>query len=82
MNLYNDIAHFDLYRLENIDSFLGCGFEEYLEQPFIAIIEWPEVIETLLPKNVINIDIERVSDEVRVFKCNNADLIEGFYEAT
>ena len=82
MNLYNDIAHFDLYRLESIDSFLGCGFDEYLEPPYTAIIEWPELIESLLPAHVINIELERVGEDVRIIKLNEASLREQFYETT
>lgn len=67
MNLYDHIAHFDLYRLESMEAFVQSGFEEYLEEPYIAIIEWPELIEPLLPKHAKNIHIECQSDGVRKF---------------
>ena len=43
------IHHFDLYRIDSVDSFLMNGFDEYLhDTASICIIEWPEVIESLL----------------------------------
>jgi tRNA threonylcarbamoyladenosine biosynthesis protein TsaE len=39
------IFHFDLYRLKNIDEVYDIGMEEYLDNAFLCIIEWPEVYE-------------------------------------
>ncbi|OCK50972.1 tRNA (N6-adenosine(37)-N6)-threonylcarbamoyltransferase complex ATPase TsaE [Chryseobacterium sp. CBo1] len=39
------IYHFDLYRLKNIDEVYDIGIEEYLDNSFLCIIEWPEVYE-------------------------------------
>ena len=48
------IAHFDLWRLSNIDDFLEIGLEEYLKG-HIAIIEWPDRLQsrqaTHIPEN-------------------------------
>jgi tRNA threonylcarbamoyladenosine biosynthesis protein TsaE len=56
LNIYDDkVAHFDLYRLKNPEDFFALGFEEYIDSPYIVIIEWPEKIFTYLPKNTINI---------------------------
>lgn len=42
--------HFDLYRLANLREFMIAGFDEYLHQPDAKVfIEWPEIIEPLLP---------------------------------
>jgi len=41
--------HFDLYRIGSIDGFVASGFDELLYQEgAICLIEWPEVIATLL----------------------------------
>ncbi|MFL9833193.1 tRNA (adenosine(37)-N6)-threonylcarbamoyltransferase complex ATPase subunit type 1 TsaE [Chryseobacterium terrae] len=49
VNEYNSpkgkIFHFDLYRLKNIDEVYDIGIEEYLDNAFLCIIEWPEVYE-------------------------------------
>ncbi|MEC3877904.1 tRNA (adenosine(37)-N6)-threonylcarbamoyltransferase complex ATPase subunit type 1 TsaE [Chryseobacterium salviniae] len=39
------IFHFDLYRLKNIDEVYDIGIEEYLDNAFLCIIEWPGVYE-------------------------------------
>jgi len=58
--------HFDLYRLQNKDAFLFAGFDEFLYQPnSLVIIEWPEIIESLLDKNVCVIDLLYVDDVTR-----------------
>ena len=67
MNLYEHVAHFDLYRLKRKEEFILGGFDEYLEEPYIAIIEWPSVIDGLLPKEVIHIKIEVTDSGERVF---------------
>ncbi|MEN4759858.1 MULTISPECIES: tRNA (adenosine(37)-N6)-threonylcarbamoyltransferase complex ATPase subunit type 1 TsaE [unclassified Chryseobacterium] len=49
VNEYNTpkgkIYHFDLYRLKNIEEVYDIGMEEYLDNAFLCIIEWPEVYE-------------------------------------
>lgn len=41
--------HFDLYRINSIETFLALGLEEYFYQKnSICLIEWPEVIVSLL----------------------------------
>jgi len=41
--------HFDLYRLGSVNEFIEAGFDEYFAQPnAFVIIEWPELIESLL----------------------------------
>lgn len=49
VNEYNTskgkIFHFDLYRLKSIEEVYDIGIEEYLDNAFLCIIEWPEVYE-------------------------------------
>ncbi|AKK73544.1 ATPase [Chryseobacterium gallinarum] len=49
VNEYNTpkgkVYHFDLYRLKNIEEVYDIGIEEYLDNFFLCIIEWPEVYE-------------------------------------
>ncbi|MCJ7935263.1 MAG: tRNA (adenosine(37)-N6)-threonylcarbamoyltransferase complex ATPase subunit type 1 TsaE [Chryseobacterium sp.] len=39
------VYHFDLYRLKSIEEVYDIGIEEYLDNSFLCIIEWPEVYE-------------------------------------
>ncbi len=45
-NRYQDVYHFDLYRLSNYDEFISIWWEEILDNnEWIILIEWPELIE-------------------------------------
>lgn len=37
------VFHFDLYRLKSVDEAYDFGIEEYLDNCFLSIIEWPEI---------------------------------------
>ena len=60
VNVYEDargeeIYHFDCYRLKNIGEALSMGAEEYLYSGRYCFIEWPEVLEDLLPDDTVNL---------------------------
>lgn len=45
-NKYDNIYHFDLYRLNNYDEFFAIWWEDILDNnEWVIIIEWPELIE-------------------------------------
>lgn len=77
MNIYknNDgkkFIHFDLYRVKTVEDFLMAGFDEYLIVPnSLCLIEWPEVIDSLLkPKRseVCNVSIDYCVDNKRIIR--------------
>lgn len=43
-----NIFHFDLYRMKSIEEVYDIGIEEYLDNAFLCIIEWPEIYENEL----------------------------------
>lgn len=45
------LYHFDVYRLEDEEDFLASGLDEYFERGGVCVIEWPERIASILPKN-------------------------------
>ena len=57
LNLYEGLAHFDLYRLKTAADFINLGFEEYFAD-HICAIEWPEKILDILPPTTIRIHFE------------------------
>ena len=60
------VYHFDLYRVKSPQEFVDAGFDEYLNDPDgYVFIEWPEVIEKLLPKKRCDIVLEHVDAEHR-----------------
>lgn len=58
------LYHFDAYRLEGQDEELG--FEEMFEDNGVCVIEWPEFIENILPKQRLHIHIEKMNNEERL----------------
>ncbi|MDI1228861.1 MAG: tRNA (adenosine(37)-N6)-threonylcarbamoyltransferase complex ATPase subunit type 1 TsaE [bacterium] len=55
------IWHFDLYRLEGQDEILELGWDEARRQG-VAVVEWPERLGSLLPKDRLEINIEFTAD--------------------
>lgn len=53
-----EMYHFDCYRLKTIQEALDFGAEEYLYSGRLCLIEWPEMIEEILPDDTVNIRIE------------------------
>lgn len=54
-----DVFHFDVYRLESEEELLDLGYEDYFYSDGVTIVEWSNKIEELLPKDRININIEK-----------------------
>ena|SRR3990167_161132 len=52
------IYHFDLYRLKSSEDFIALGFEEYIHSNAISMIEWPEIIQSILPPHTLLIEFQ------------------------
>ena len=76
INLY----HFDVYRLEGSMDLYDLGFEEYIYSDGISIIEWGDKIEEALPKERINIRIEKDTelDERIIYIYGEGERFEQF----
>lgn len=57
--------HMDLYRLHDTEEAVDIGIEEYLDSGQRCLIEWPGLIEHLLPENTFRIKLEIGSDSSR-----------------
>ena len=71
------VYHFDMYRITNTDELYELGFEDYINSknsPYVktglTLIEWPENISSILPKDAIKIQIEKLGENKRGFKVN------------
>lgn len=63
---YGTFIHADLYRLKSKADVDTTGLEEYLgSSQYIVAIEWPEIIENLLPKKTKKIYFESKDDNTR-----------------
>lgn len=61
------IYHFDFYRINKIEEVYDLGYEEYFYSKNICFIEWPEMIEDILPENFLKVNIQ-VEDNKRIVK--------------
>lgn len=63
--LPQSVYHLDLYRLRSIEEALEIGVEDYLYSQKYCFVEWPELIEQLLPEDTVWIHFEILSDSQR-----------------
>ena len=61
----NVIHHLDLYRLKNLEEAMDIGIEDYLYDDSYCLIEWPHIIEPIMPNDVLKISIEMIEDSMR-----------------
>ena len=67
-NEANTIFHFDFYRIKSLAEVYNMGYEEYFYSDAFCFIEWPELIEELLPEEHIRVDISEGDDGIRTIK--------------
>lgn len=71
------INHFDVYRLYHEEELYDIGFEEYLHENAIIIIEWAIKIKNMIPKDRIWINIKLGNDvNERIFIIDGLDSLE------
>jgi tRNA threonylcarbamoyladenosine biosynthesis protein TsaE len=51
------IYHFDFYRIKKLEEAFDLGYEDYIYSGNYCFIEWPEMIEQLLPKGIVEVRI-------------------------
>lgn len=59
------LYHFDVYRIEDIEEMEEIGYDDYFFGQGVCMIEWANLIEEILPENIIEVTIEK-------------DLTQGF----
>ena len=59
------IYHFDFYRIKKIEEVYDMGYEDYFYSGALCLIEWPELIEDLLPEDAVRVTINVLSDGKR-----------------
>lgn len=67
---FNSIFHFDFYRINDIEEAFDLGYEDYIYSGDYCLIEWPEMIEQLLPENLVEVKIEANEDNTRLITGN------------
>ena len=59
------IIHIDCYRETEIKRWINIGIEDYFNSSDIVIIEWPEILENIIPDNSIRIKMNHIDDNKR-----------------
>lgn len=59
------IYHFDFYRIKKLEEVYDMGYEEYFYSGALCLIEWPELIEEILPDNAVRVNINEQEDGSR-----------------
>ena len=59
------IYHFDFYRIKKLEEVYDLGYEDYFYSGALCFIEWPELIEELLPLDAKKVTITENSDGTR-----------------
>lgn len=62
----NPIYHFDFYRIKKLEEVYDMGYEDYFYSGNLCLLEWPELVEDILPENVIKVTIEEQPDGSRL----------------
>lgn len=62
------IFHFDFYRIKKLEEVYDMGYEDYLYSGELCFIEWPELIEQLLPDDAVSVTIEVNANGTRSIK--------------
>ena len=60
------VYHFDFYRIKNLQEVMDLGYEDYVYSGHVCFMEWPELIENLLPDDAVKVTIEEEIDGGRV----------------
>ena len=81
VNLYSgkfEFNHMDLYRIDSPEELYQIDYENYFYPDGITVIEWAENADYLLPKNLIELEILKISENSRriVIRGNNKREIE------
>jgi tRNA threonylcarbamoyladenosine biosynthesis protein TsaE len=71
INEYRDssdtpIYHFDFYRIKKLDEVFDMGYEDYFYSGSVCFVEWPELIEELLPEDAVRVNITEQADGSRL----------------
>ena len=64
------LYHFDFYRIKKLEEVYDMGYEDYFYSGALCFIEWPELIEDVLPDDAVRVNIEEQADGSRLVTFN------------
>lgn len=60
-----EVNHFDFYRIKRIEEAYDFGYQEYFYGGNVCLVEWPEVVQELLPEGYLRVEIRVLSEQER-----------------
>lgn len=60
------IFHFDFYRIKKLEEVYDMGYEDYFYSGALCFIEWPELIEDIMPDDAVRVSITEQDDKTRM----------------
>lgn len=54
---FDSIFHFDFYRIKSLEEVFDIGYEDYFYGGSLCLLEWPELIDPLMPEHFIKVEI-------------------------
>ena len=63
---HSSIFHFDFYRIKKLEEVYDMGYEDYFYSGALCFIEWPELIEDILPDDAVHVNITEQEDGSRL----------------
>lgn len=63
--LAENVFHFDFYRIRHADEVRDLGFDDYLRSGCFCLMEWPELVEELLPEDIVRVTLSELPDGSR-----------------
>ena len=60
-----EVIHIDCYREKNIERWINLGINDYFNGSSIVIVEWPEILEKIIEKEVIKVKINHLDENKR-----------------
>jgi len=65
-----EIYHFDFYRIKSLEELYDLGYEEYFFSDEYCFVEWPELVESLLPPRMVKVTITETPLGSRIIESN------------
>ena len=62
------IYHFYFYRIKKIEEVYDMGYEDYFYSGALCFLEWPELIEELLPSDAVKVTISETDNGDRMIE--------------
>ena len=71
VNAYTNAAgepvyHFDFYRIKRVEEVYDMGYEDYFYSGHLCLLEWPELVEDILPEETVRVTITEEADGSRI----------------